>query len=112
MPTLSEAKGLCWGFFEILRCAQNDRKGRPTKSDGGGTPANPAFFKHPQPYVKNDKIWFCPSESRPSVWEQDGFSTGDPSYRGAGTSYAYKSIFVKSEYTEAPEGSPFPPSVP
>ena len=42
-----------------------------------------------QPYVKNDKIWFCPSEPRPSFWEQDQFSTGDPSYRGAGTSYAY-----------------------
>ena len=34
-------------------------------------------------------FWFCPSEPRPSFWEQNQFSTGDPSYRGAGTSYAY-----------------------
>ncbi|MGQ9657213.1 MAG: type II secretion system protein [Fimbriimonadales bacterium] len=55
-----------------------------------------------QPYVKNDKIWFCPSEPRPSVWEQDGFSTGDPAYRGAGTSYAYKSRLT----TDCPPNTP------
>ncbi|MFS8808278.1 DUF1559 domain-containing protein, partial [Synechococcus sp. R6-10] len=55
-----------------------------------------------QPYVKNDKIWFCPSEPRPSFWEQDQFSTGDPSYRGAGTSYAYKSRLT----TDCPPNTP------
>jgi hypothetical protein len=47
-------------------------------------------------------FWFCPSEPRPSVWEQDGFSTGDPSYRGAGTSYAYKSRLT----TDCPPNTP------
>ena len=55
-----------------------------------------------QPYVKNDAIWFCPSEPRPSVWEQNGFSQGDPSFKGAGTSYAYKSRLT----TGCPEGTP------
>jgi len=47
-------------------------------------------------------FWFCPSEPRPSVWEQDGFSTGDPSYRGVGTSYAYKSRLT----TDCPPNTP------
>jgi prepilin-type N-terminal cleavage/methylation domain-containing protein len=55
-----------------------------------------------QPYVKNDAIWFCPSEPRPSVWEQDGFSQGDPSFKGAGTSYAYTSRLT----TDCPPGTP------
>jgi prepilin-type N-terminal cleavage/methylation domain-containing protein len=47
-----------------------------------------------QPYVKNEGIWWCPSEPRPSVWENvvhpiEAFR--DPAFKGAGTSYAYKS---------------------
>jgi hypothetical protein len=50
----------------------------------------------------NSAILVLPVEPRPSVWEQDGFSTGDPSYRGAGTSYAYKSRLT----TDCPPNTP------
>ncbi|RYG37734.1 prepilin-type N-terminal cleavage/methylation domain-containing protein [bacterium] len=71
------------------------------------------------PYVKSNDIWYCPSESKPTAWETDGVETAlanavavnggvgpldDPTFKGAGTSYAYKARSM--DCSLAPAGSP------
>ncbi len=67
-----------------------------------------------QPYVKNTDIWFCPMEKRPTAWETDGVEQAltnvgvadDPTFKGAGSSYAYKARNKATTNCSAVPGAP------